>query len=144
MSAEANKALARRFQEEIENQGNLDVVDEIVAADYVYHGPGGQEVRSPEALKEMVTMFRTGFPDLNITSEQMIAEGDKVVSRYTLQGTHNGDLMGIPPTGKQVTMTGVVVCRVAGGRIAEVWEEFDQMGMMTQLGVVSPPGEGGE
>lgn len=144
MSAEENKAKVRRIVEEVYNKGNLDVVDEILASDYIYHGPGGQEVRGPEGMKQMMGMFRSAFPDLYIITEDLVAEGDKVVQRYTVRGTHKGDLMGIAPTGKQVTITGMIMLRFAGGRIAEGWENYDELGMMQQLGVVAPPGEGGE
>lgn len=86
-------------------------------------------------------MFMSAFPDTKMTVEQQIAEGDKVVTRWKAQGTHKGELMGIPPTGKQVTVTGISIERIVGGMIVESWEEFDQMGMMQQLGVIPAPGQ---
>ncbi len=87
----------------------------------------------------MIGMFRAAFPDLNITIDDQVSEGDKVVTRYTFRGTHKGDLMGIAPTGKQVTTIGISIERFVDGKVVERWEVFDQLGMMTQLGVVPPP-----
>ncbi len=118
------------------------MVDELFASDYVLHDPGVPEgeLRGPEAFKDQwVSMFRTAFPDLQITIEDQIAEGDKVASRYTSRGTHQGELMGIPATGKRVEVTGTIISRFAEGKIVEEWNNFDVMGMMQQLGVVSPP-----
>ncbi len=142
MSAEENKAILRRVAEEVFNQGNLSVVDELFASDYVLHDPGVPvgELRGPEAFKEQwVSMFRTAFPDLQMTIEDQVAEGDKVASRYVGRGTHQGELMGISPTNKQVEVTGTITSRFADGKIVEEWNNFDTMGMMQQLGVVSPP-----
>ena len=139
MSTEENKAMIRRVGE-VFNQGDLAVVDEVMAADYVHHGPFG-EFKGPEGFKQMVTMFRTAFPDLNMTIEDMVAEGDKVASRLTLRGTHKGEYMGIAATGKQVTVTEIVISRFAGGKEVEAWGSPDLMGMMQQLGVVPPMGQ---
>ena len=144
MSAEENKAIARRLFEGVWNQGKLDVADEILAADYVFHAPVPREVRGPEGFKQFVSMYRTAFPDVQYTIEDQIAEGDKVVTRWTCTGTHTGELMGIPPTGVQVTVTGIVIGRIAGGKIVEDWGNWDALGMLQQLGVVPPIGEGGE
>ena len=145
MSEEANKATLRRVPDEVFNQGNLSVVDELFAPDYVMHDPGdpGAALHGYEAFKEQyVGMFRTAFPDLQITIEDQVAEADKVASRYIAQGTHQGELMGIPPTNNRVQVTGTIVSRFTEeGKIAEEWNNFDALGMMQQLGVVPPPGE---
>jgi steroid delta-isomerase-like uncharacterized protein len=140
MSVEENKAIFRRIVEEGFNKGNLAIVDELVATNHVNHT---DNVHGPEEYKQFITMYRTAFPDLHMTIEDQIAEGDKVVNRWTSRGTHKGDLMGIPPTGKQTTVTGMYVARIIGGKIVEEWGNLDALGMMQQLGVVPPPGQAG-
>lgn len=140
MSVEENKAIFRRIVEEGFNKGNLAIVDELVATNHVNHT---DNVHGPEEYKQFITMYRTAFPDLHMTIEDQIAEGDKVVNRWTSRGTHKGDLMGIPPTGKQITVMGMYVARIIGGKIVEEWGNFDALGMMQQLGVVPPPGQAG-
>ncbi len=139
MSTEQNKAVVRRWEECV-NQGNLDVVNEFVAPTFVWHGPGG-EVSGPEGLKQRIRVILTAFPDLQMTFEDQFGEGAKVVTRYTARGTHNGPLPGIPPTGKQATFTGIFISHMAGGQIAEEWENFDQLGLLQQLGVISASGQ---
>jgi predicted ester cyclase len=138
MSAEEKKALVRGCWEECFNKGNLAVVDEFVASTYRWHGPG-QEVSGREGIKQLIGLYRAAFPDFQMTFEDQIAEGDKVASRWTMRGTHTGDLLGIGPTGKQGTMTGIVISRLAGNAIAEEWENFDQLGLLQQLGVMPRP-----
>ena len=136
MSTEENKANVRRVIEEVFNKGNLAAADELVATNYIYHGPIGMEFKGPEGLKQLISMFRNAFPDLHGTVEDLFAEGDRVVSRFTARGTHKGDLMGIAPTGKQVTQAGIVIARWVDGKEVEAWESLDLLGMMQQLGVV--------
>lgn len=137
MQPEENKTVVRRFLEEIFTAGNLELVDELFAPDYVLHDPVlPDEVRGPEGMKRYVSMYRAAYPDTRFTIEDQIAEGDEVVTRWTGQGTHEGELMGISPTGKQVTVTGIEVDRVSGGKIQETWVNYDALGMMQQLGVV--------
>ncbi|MGD2144866.1 MAG: ester cyclase [Anaerolineae bacterium] len=138
MSLRENKAIFRQIVEKGFNKGNLAIVDELVAANHVNHA---DNVRGPQEYKRFITMYRTAFPDLQMTVEDQIAEGDKVVNRWTSRGTHKGVLMGIPPTGKQVTLTGIYVARIVGGKIIEEWGNFDALGMMQQLGVVPSPGQ---
>ncbi len=140
MSTEENKAMLRRNCEEAFNKGDLAVADENIAPNYVYHGSGGQEFKGPEGFKQFVTMLRTAFPDLHLTVEDMVAEGDKVAHRLTLRGTHKGDLMGIAPTGKQVTTTAITISRFVGGKEVEAWSSMDLLGMMQQMGVAPPTG----
>lgn len=136
MSAEENKAIHRRAFEEIWNQGNLDVVDEIFATDFVFHDPVSPEVRGPKGFKQFVTIYRAAFPDIHFTIEDQIAEGDKVVARWTTLGTHQGELKGIPPTLKQVVVTGISILRITSGKIEEEWVNWDTLGMLQQLGVI--------
>jgi steroid delta-isomerase-like uncharacterized protein len=141
VSASENKATVRRVPDEVFNLGNLSVVDELLAPDYVLHDPGvpGGQLRGLEAFKEQwVSMFRTAFPDLRIVIEDQVAEGDKVASRYTGSGTHQGELRGFPPTNNRVEVTGTITSRFAEGKIVEEWNNFDSMGMMQQLGIVPP------
>jgi steroid delta-isomerase-like uncharacterized protein len=139
VSAEANKALVRRSFEEVFNQGNLDAVEEICAPDYVLHDPTSpEEIRGTEGMRRYVSMYRTAFPDLRIVIEDQVAEGDKVASRYTGSGTHQGELRGFPPTNNRVELTGTITSRFAEGKIVEEWNNFDRMGMMEQLGIVPP------
>lgn len=139
MSAE-NKALARRLVEEAFNAGRLEVVDELVASDFVEHDPSlTEEVRGPAGVKELIAGYRAAFPDIRITIEDQIADGDYVVSRWSGTGTHQGELMGMPATGKQATVTGITIDRIADGRIAESWDNWDTLGMMQQLGAIPAP-----
>ena len=134
--SEENKAVARRLIEESGNNKNLDVIPELVTPGYVCHQAGGEDTRGHEGLRQLVTMFFTAFPDVHITIEDQIADGDKVVTRWTARGTHQGNLQGIAPTGKQITVSGISIDRFEAGKIAEEWELFDRMGMMQQLGVI--------
>jgi steroid delta-isomerase-like uncharacterized protein len=142
VSAEENKALVRRSFEEVFNQGNLDAVEEIFAPDFVLHDPTSpEEIRGTEGMRQYVSMYRTAFPDLQQTIEDQIAEGEKVATRLTGRGTHQGELTGIPPTGNQVEAPGIVINRISGGKIAESWANYDALGMMQQIGAVPAPGE---
>ena len=141
MSTEENKAVSRRVAEEIFNGGNLDLADELYASDYVLHDPSlPEDLTGPEGIKRYAAMTLGAFPDIRVAVEDQVAEGDKVVSRWTATGTHTGDLMGIPPTGRRVEISGVTINRFSGGKIAEDWYQSDDLGMMQQLGVV-PSGE---
>ncbi|HET8631748.1 MAG TPA: ester cyclase [Thermomicrobiales bacterium] len=132
------KALIRRYWGEPFNTGNLAVVDEVVAADYVWHG-GGREVRGPEGCKSLFAPFLTGFAERQWTADGQIAEGDQVATRWTFTGTHVGPFRGIPPTGRRVTTTGIVVSRVVGGRVVEEWEWMDGAGLLRQLETATTP-----
>ena len=141
MLSETNKTVVRRFFEEVWNKGNLTVLNEIIAKDHVSSGPGTLPglPAGPEGSKQLVTVYRNAFPDLHFTIDEQIAEGDKVVTRWTAHGTHQGELVGIPATGKSSTVTGISIDRVVNGKIAESWGIFDQFGMMQQLGVIPVP-----
>jgi predicted ester cyclase len=139
VTAEESKALVRRFVDEVISRGNLAALDDLVGPDYVYHGPG-MVVRGPAGLRGLMGMLRGGFPDWAEAVEDVVAEGDRVAFRVTGSGTHRGDFMGIPPSGARVAIMGIDLVRVAGGRIAEHWANFDQLGMLQQIGAVPAPG----
>jgi steroid delta-isomerase-like uncharacterized protein len=134
MPAQDHKAIVRRCWEECFS-GNLAVVDELVGVDYRWHAPG-QEVSGREGIKQLIGAFRTGMPDMRWMVDDQVAEGDKVGTRWTARGTHTGELLGIAPTGRQATITGMVFSRLADGQIVEEWENFDQLGMLQQLGAI--------
>jgi steroid delta-isomerase-like uncharacterized protein len=144
MSAEENKAIVRHHFEEMWNQGNLTVVDETYTTDPIIHVPPSPDILGTEALKQFVTMYRTAFPDFHVIVEDEIAEGDMVVIRWTASGTHKGEFMDIPPTGKQIKITGISLGCIASGKLVETWTNFDALGMLQQLGVIPPMGQGGE
>jgi steroid delta-isomerase-like uncharacterized protein len=139
VSAEENKAIVQSALEAF-NQGDWDAVDRLFAADYVDHDPSRAGLPpGPEGVKQAWSMFRVAFPDLQGVIEDMIAEGDKVVVRGVVRGTHQGEMMGIPPTGRQVTVTLIDINRIGGGKLVERWAEQDNLGMMQQLGVIPSP-----
>jgi len=141
MSIEDNKAIARRYWVEGWNKGNLAVFDELLAPGFVLHDPGFPEpIHGPEGFKQYYAVYSTAFPGNQITVEDYFAEGDTVVSRWTARGTHTGNLMGIAPTGKQATVTGITIQRITNGRIAEDWSNYDMLGLLQQLGVVPSMG----
>ncbi|HZU02399.1 MAG TPA: ester cyclase [Ktedonobacteraceae bacterium] len=141
MSTEDNKALVNRYFHAAWNQGNPAVIDELFAATFQAHNPAVPNGGSREGFKQFNSVFRSAFPNLRISQDDVIAEGDQVVTRFTVHGTHQGELQGIPPTGKQMTITGIEIVRVSGGKIVEAWSEFDQLGMLQQLGVIPAPGQ---
>jgi steroid delta-isomerase-like uncharacterized protein len=143
MSTEENKAIVRQMVEEIFNQGDMSRADELLAPDFVEHEelPPGIPP-GPEAPKQMFTMLHTAFPDFKATINDIIAEGDKVVVYMTWTGTQRGEFMGIPPTGKSISIGVLDILRIAGGQVAEHWGLMDRMAMMEQLGVIPAPGEG--
>ena len=136
---EDNKTIARRIINDIINGKRHEQIDTLVSPSYVYHGPGGMEVRGPEGFKQLINMYLTAFPDLRMTIDDLIAEGDKVVTRWTGRGTHRGDLAGIAPTGKTATVTGIIISRFAGNKLVEDFESFDEVAMLRQLGVSTLP-----
>ena len=132
MSAEENKALARRSWEAPDN---LDILDEVYAPDFVWHEPD-QEIRGHEEARQFITMYKTAFPDLSATVEDEIAEGDKVVTRWTIRGTHQGDIEEFgPATGRQMELTGITISRIEGDQIVEEWNRYDNLSVMQQLGL---------
>ncbi len=132
MSAEENKALARRAWENIDDP---DIIDEVYAPDVVWHEPD-QDIQGTEQAKQFIAMYKTAFPDLNATVEDVIAEGDKVVTRVTLRGTHQGEIEEFgPPTGRQIESKGITISRIEGGKIVEDWDSYDNLSIMQQLGL---------
>jgi steroid delta-isomerase-like uncharacterized protein len=135
--SEGNKFVIRRSFEELWNKGNLSLADELFAPNYAHHHPSTPDVgRGPESEKKRATLYRTAFPDLQLTIEDIIAEGETVMARLSCRGTHKGDLSGIAPTGKQFTISGVSIARFTGGKMVEGWVNWDALGLMQQLGVV--------
>ena len=144
MSVEQDKALVRRFVEEIFNRGNMSVVDEVFAPDFVEHEelPAGIP-SNREGVVQLTTMLRSAFPEFNATIDDIIAEGDKVVIRMTWRGTQEGEFLGIPPTGKSISIGVIDIIRMADGKAVEHWGQMDSMGMLQQLGAIPAPAAGG-
>ena len=136
MSLEENKLLLRRLIEGTINERNLAKVDEL-APDYVFHD-AGNPIHGPEAFKQVVGAFLTAFPDLRLTVDDQIAEGDQVLTRFSMRGTHRGAFMGLAPTGKAVTITGLLLSRIRGGKVVEEWEICDTLGLLQQIGAFTP------
>ncbi|PYU69987.1 MAG: ester cyclase [Acidobacteria bacterium] len=135
--SEGNKNIVRRLVEEVWNKGNLSVADEFFAPNYSHHDPSTPDLgRGPESEKKRATLYRTAFPDLRLTIEDIIAEGETVTARWSCRGTHRGDLSGIGPTGNQINISGVTVARLSNGKMVEGWVNWDALGLMQQLGVV--------
>ena len=140
VSAEENKAVIRRWLDEGWSKGNLAAADDLIGSDFVVHGAGGQAVRSgPDGVKELVAAWRTGFPDGQMSIDDLLADGDKVIIRMTWRGTHDGDFYGVPPTGKRVAVTSIGIDRVTNGKIVEGWGEVDMLSMYEQIGAITPP-----
>ncbi len=131
-----SKSIADRFTEDLWDRGNLNIADEILSASFVDHDFVQGQTPGMEGYKQMVGAFRSAFPDLRVRNEDVIEEGNKVVVRWTANGTHNGQLMQIPPTGKKVSLKGVDILRIENDKIVERWGEFDALGMLSQLGVI--------
>lgn len=141
MSTEDNKATVRRFYEEVFNQKKLVAIDEFSDPSYLDHTAPSGLPSGIEGQKQLIGMYLTAFPDLHLTVEELIADQDKVVSRWSGSGTHQGKFLGIPPTGKQVTTTGMEIIRIAGRKFVEHWMELDALGLLQQLGIVPAPGQ---
>ncbi|MGA7910093.1 MAG: ester cyclase [Candidatus Dormiibacterota bacterium] len=134
---EHNKVLARRNIEEVWNQGKIAVVDELIAHSAIFHDPNLPEGKfaEPEGYKKYVSIYRSAFPDLHLTIHDQVAEGDKVVTRWSASGTNDGPLMGIAATHKRATVLGVDINRYENGKIVEGWISYDMLGLLQQLGV---------
>ena len=138
--SEENKAIIRRFIDEVINERNAAAADKFLADDYVDHGLPPELPPGREGFKQFMQMIFTAFPDTHYENHDMIAEGEKIVSRGTWTGTHKGEFMGIAATGKKVEVQEVHIARMVGGKMAEHWESVDQLGMMRQLGVIPEQG----
>ena len=139
MSAQENKEKARRMLEEAFGQGKLEVVDEVLDPDFVCYDPNSESgaVGGADTIKQEIEWFRNAIPDLTYTVDDQVAEGEKVVSRYTATGTHQGEFFGVTPTGKRIEMSGIQIDRFDdNGRMVEEWPEYDLLGAMKQMGAI--------
>ncbi len=136
-----NKTIAQRFNEDVWGKGDEAALEELLDPDFVDHDALPGQSPDREGHRQILAAFRSAFPDLNVITEDTVAEGDRVVSRWTARGTHQGDLMGISPTGKEVEIKGIDVLRVAEGRIVERWAQFNDLELMQQLGAIPEPGQ---
>src|ERR1700751_518119 len=140
--SETNKTVVRRSFEEVWNKGYLPVADQLFAQNYSHHDSSTPEFgRGPESEKKRATLYRTAFPDVRLTIEDIISEGETVTARWSCQGTHKGDLNGIAPTGKRFTISGISVARFTNGKMVEGWVNWDALGLMQQLGLVAEAGK---
>jgi steroid delta-isomerase-like uncharacterized protein len=136
--SEANKTLVRRWFEEVWNQGREETIDELLAANGIGYGLGDTDVtlRGPAGFKPFVRNLRGALPDIHMTIEDILAEGDKVTVRITVEGTHQGGQLGVAPTGRRVHIEGIVVVRIVNGQIVEGWNSWDQLGLLRQIGAL--------
>ena len=145
MSSEVNKTLSRRLVEEAWNQGKIEVVDETLADDFVHHDPTAPERCNRGDYKQWIAVSRVAFPDLQITVDDELVDDEQIVTRWTVRGTHQGNLVEptgtIPPTGRQIKITGITIARYANGKLVEDWQEGDTLGFMMQLGVLPAPAQ---
>ncbi|HLC30794.1 MAG TPA: ester cyclase [Dehalococcoidia bacterium] len=138
--SEENKTLLRRFHQEVLNERKLEVIDQLCAPDIVDHSAPPGSPPGMDWARQMISMLFAAFPDMKLTTEDLVAEGDKVVARYTMKGTHRGEFMGVAPTGKQISVSGMEILRFARGKVMEHWGNIDTLGLMQQLGVIPPSG----
>ena len=140
MSVEEHKAIQRRVYE-LFSGGNLEALEEVIAPDAVDHNAQPGLAAGLAGVRQTLGMFRAAFPDLRFTAEDLLAEGDRVATRVTATGTHRGEFQGLPPTGKQVTISGIEIVRIANGKVVERWGQFDFLGLLQQLGAIPAPGQ---
>jgi predicted ester cyclase len=145
MSAHEQTAAVRRYAEEIWGQGNLNAIDEVFSPNFVRHGPEieGGDIRGREGVKQLVTMYRTAFPDLKVPIEAQFGSGDTAVTRWRALGTNQGPMLGLDPTGKPVNIGGTWIHNFQGSQIAEEWVTYDTFAILRQMGIFSLPGQGG-
>jgi len=140
MTAEQNNAIAKRFFDTAWNRGDFSVLDELLTPDSMdYSTLHGQPEKGGESFKQIISMFRAGFPDIHLTIDDEIYTGDKVVHRWTLRGTHGGNFMGLPATGKKGEFTGTTIVQMKDGKIIARWSNLDLLRLLQQLGIVPPP-----
>lgn len=137
MSADENKTLVRRYIEEVWSNGSVAAISAFVADDFVAHGT--MPLHGPQEVQQFLQVLHTAFPDYAETIEDQVAEGDRVVTRWTGHGTHQGAFMGVAATGRPVTITAIVIDRVASGKVVEEWEVVDLLGLLQQLGALPAP-----
>ena len=138
--SEQNKAIIRRLYREVWNLGHLEVLEDIISADFVGHRSGRPDHLGPEAVRQSVVALCEAFPDGRFTIEDMVVEGDRVAVRFTGHATHMGEFQGVEPTARQITVTGIGIYRIDGGQIVERWENIDQLGLLQQLDAVPAGG----
>ena len=136
MGAEENKTNQRRVWEEAFGKGNLEVIDELFAPDYYFKSPLGMDIKGAEGFKQNLGMMRSAVPDMEISIDDMFAADDKVVTRFKITGTFTGEMMGIPPTGKSMSVSGIVITRWEDGKEVEAWESLDTLAFNQQLGII--------
>ncbi len=139
-SVEQNEEVVRQVLALIDER-NLDEAFELYALDYIYHGPGGQELRGRDGIRGLWEVFLTGFPDLHYTIEDMISAWDKVVLPWRIEGTHTGEFLGIAPSNMKITLDLIEIFRVANGQLVEAWDQYDRLGLMQQIGAIPMPEE---
>jgi steroid delta-isomerase-like uncharacterized protein len=140
--SEQNKSSVRRLFEEVWNKGHVQVADELFAPTYTHHDSSTPDLgRGPESEKKRVALYRNAFPDIRLTIEDMLAEGETVVARWSCRGTHKGELNGIAPTGKQFNINGISIARFTNGKMFEGYVNWDALSLMQQLGVVPELGK---
>lgn len=140
--AKDNLEKSRGIFEEVWNQKRVEKIDELVATDYIHHDVLSPDQQGIDAYKQFVQLYRNAFPDIHFKIEDEIADGDTVVIRWTVTGTHNGDLPGLPRTGKAISVTGITIARLSDGKFVEAWNNWDALGMMQQLGAVPTEAKG--
>jgi steroid delta-isomerase-like uncharacterized protein len=136
--SEQNKAIARRFYEEVFNKQNVNAIDDVCAPNFVDHSAMPGQAPGAEGLKQIFGMYLKGFPDIRVKIEEMIAERDLVATRFTGEATHRGELFGTPATGKNMTFNGIDIIRVTNGKVVEAWHQGDDMIALMQLGIKPP------
>jgi steroid delta-isomerase-like uncharacterized protein len=139
MSVEDNKAIIRAYVEMVWNRKQVDRAEEVVASDFIDHAPLPGQAPGLEGAKRKWAMYLTAIPDLRVTTEDLVAEGDKVAVRRSYEGTHQGELLGIPATDKQLQVGSISIFRLVDGKIAENWEQLDRLALLQQLGVIPAP-----
>ena len=136
MSVEENKAIVRRYLDEAWNKKNVNILDELMAPNYARYLPGQDKPLDREGQKKRIAGFHTAMPDLTFHIEDLFAEGDRVVFRLIIRGTHQGAFLGVAPTGKELTVTAIDIARLENGKIVDHWGQMDMLGLMRQLGLV--------
>jgi steroid delta-isomerase-like uncharacterized protein len=139
MSSEDNKAIVRHYLEEAWNQGNLSIIDELAAPNYARYVSGQGSPLNREGQKQRIASFREALPDVHLSIDDLVAEGDRVVFRITIAGTQTGTLMGVAPTGRRVTISAIDIVRLVDGKIEEHWGQMDMLGLLQQLGALPTP-----
>jgi steroid delta-isomerase-like uncharacterized protein len=138
MSAASNEAVIRKVLKLIDER-NLDEAFELYAPDYIYHGPGGQELRGRDGVRGLWELFLRGFPDLTSTVYDVISQGDKLVMRWSVKGTHTGEFLGIAPTNNKMTLPVIEIFSVADGQLVEAWDQYDRLHLLEQIDAAARP-----